>query len=837
MKAVILAGGYGTRLHPLTEALPKPLVPLLGKPVLLHILDLLARHGIREACVTAGFQADLLEEALTHTSFPSLRICREERPLGTAGGVRNAARLLSPGRDEPLLVISGDAMCDLDLSAAMRFHAGSAAAATILAARVDDPREYGLLCADDTGRLLSFAEKPSYAGCLSDLANTGIYLLSSEALSRIPEGRPCDFAADLFPALLRLGLPLMAFEAPGYWRDIGDLHSYLACQWDMLDRKVSFHTADSRCPEGIFAAPPPAGEYTLRPPVRIGRDVRIGSGAVIGPYCILGDHTEIGAGACLVRSCIGDGARIGAHASLCEAVLGPGAFAGEGARLLPSCAVGPGAVIGREAIVAEGIRVAGGRRVEDGVLVQEDLATGRAHTLVLGEDGFLGNTDTELTPEVCLRIGRGLAALPPDAASLHAPVIAVGHGAKPSSSALACAVTAGILSAGGRVFSFGQCLESQFEFCLSKSEADYGVFVNAGRFAGIRITGRSGLPLSRRQERVLESAANRRPLPDRPSLPSAACPMENLSQLYLYEILRQCGASLDRIPVRVRSSSPEARRLLEEALSLLGCPDPDRQPPEDVFLIRLAADGRSAALARGNTLLPPERLLAAACLTEFFRHRSVALPASAPRCLDRLAGEFGVSLLRYREEGAEGPEPSRSPDPAAAPDAAGGPHLPKAADAGSDARRLAAQQTFLRDGLLMSVRVLSFLAETGMSLEELDARLPRFQLQSRLIPLSASGTPARAGQILSRLRAAVGGTQAETAEGLEIAFGEARAVIRPLKTGGALLLRAECTAAETAEALCDRMEDLIRAALLPAQAHRRGAAGTAPVSHGHPARD
>ena len=138
-------------------------------------------------------------------------------------------------------------------------------------------------------------------------------------------------------------------------------------------------------------------------------------------------------------------------------------------------------------------------------------------------------------------------------------------------------------------------------------------------------------------------------------------------------------------------------------------------------------------------------------------------------------------------------------------------------DASSAARQLAAQQPFLRDGLLMSVRVLSFLAETGMSLEELDARLPRFQLQSRLLPLSVAGMTARTGQILSRLRAAVGGTQSETAEGLELTFGEARAVVRPLKTGGALLLRAEGGTDETAEALCDRMEDLIRQSLPPAE--------------------
>lgn len=781
MKAVILAGGRGTRLHPLTSRLPKPLVPLLGKPAIRHILDLLREHGVEEAVVTTGFRARMLEEALEDVEAPLLHFSREKTPLGTAGGVRNAVRLLAPEPGEPLLVISGDAMCDFDLTAAGEFHRTSGAAVTLLGYRVVDPREYGLICADETGRVLSFVEKPSYAGCVSDLANTGIYLLSPEALEQIPEDRPSDFARDIFPALLAQGKPLFAWEAEGYWRDIGDVGSYLACQEDMLAGRVRFRLDSRREGENWLSGDLPAGEYELRPPVCIGRNVTIGRGAVLGPGCVLGDHVRIGAGARVDRSVVGDGVFVGDRAGLEQALICPGALLEEDSTVEPLGVVGANAIVRRDAVIGAGVRVWAERMVDEGVNLRQDLRSGAARELIIGEDGFSGGVDGELTPEACLHIGMSVAGLPVEGAEGSPPAVGVGWGAKGASGALASAVTAGILAAGGNAWSFGECLESQFDFCLSKSRADYGVFIDAGYMARVRVAGPAGLPLCREQERQLEQAVNhrgyRRAVPEETG---GIVRMEHLARLYPHEIIRQCSAPLGSLRLQVRSVSRRARTTLEEVLRQLSC----RVEPngEEGLAVLLAADGRTAELRCGRTVLPPERMLAAACLTELSRGKPVSLPVTAPRTIDLLGEWYEAPVLRYRESG----------------------------EGDGEARALAARQPFLRDGLLMTVRVLSFLAAREMTLSELDRLLPDFRVGSRLVPLSAPGM--RPGHLLGRLRAAYGGVPLGGMEGLELQSGEARALVRPLKTGKGLVILTESYQSETAAELCDRFEALVRRA-------------------------
>ncbi|MDR1927461.1 MAG: NDP-sugar synthase, partial [Oscillospiraceae bacterium] len=357
MKAVIMAGGEGSRLRPLTCNLPKPLARLCGKPVLEYIFDLLIRHGFSEATLTLGYLADMVKEQYRQGAYRQLNLhfVTEEQPLGTAGGVALAAR----GWEESFLVISGDAMCDVDLSRVKHAHESAGAAVTVVATEVEDPREYGLLQTDETGRVLRFIEKPAWGQATTNLANTGIYFVRPDCLELIPEGRPFDFAQDLFPLLLERGEKIVCCKSENYWCDIGDLGAYLRCQRDILERRVQCALpAAAREMPGIFLRGAlPQGEYQLIPPVYIGEEVEIAAGAVVGPHTVLDDGCLVGEGARLRGSLLLQNAAVSAQASLTGAILCSGAAARRGASLFEGSAVGSGAIIGSGASLRPGVAV------------------------------------------------------------------------------------------------------------------------------------------------------------------------------------------------------------------------------------------------------------------------------------------------------------------------------------------------------------------------------------------------------------------------------------------------------------------------------------------------
>lgn len=253
VKAVILAGGEGTRLKCITGERPKPLVPLLGRSVMEHLLLLLRRNGFTEVCAALRYRAEDIVAAFGDGSALGLSLCyRIERDqLGTAGAVRNCRDFFG---GEDFLLISGDAACDLDLAALYRRHRESGAAATIALRREPLPLRFGLAVTDAEGRVRSFIEKPDWSRVVSDRVNTGIYVLSPRAMAQVPPGEAFDFAKDLFPLLLRRGEKLLGVELEGYWRDIGTPLSYYQCCVDALEGRLRIEI-----PEGFRPAEGGAG--------------------------------------------------------------------------------------------------------------------------------------------------------------------------------------------------------------------------------------------------------------------------------------------------------------------------------------------------------------------------------------------------------------------------------------------------------------------------------------------------------------------------------------------------------------------------------------------------
>ena len=237
MRAVLMAGGSGTRLRPLTCDLPKPMVPVMNRPIAEHIINLLKRNGVDEVIATLYYLPDIMRDYFQDGSDFGIRMTyavEEDQPLGTAGCVKNIAELL----DETFIVISGDGITDFDLQEAIRFHKSKGSKATLVLAHVPNPVEFGVVITDPENRIKRFLEKPSTSEIFSDTVNTGTYILEPEVLDYLPPNQETDFSKDLFPLLLDKGEPMFGYVADGYWCDVGHLDAYREAQYDALDKKV-----------------------------------------------------------------------------------------------------------------------------------------------------------------------------------------------------------------------------------------------------------------------------------------------------------------------------------------------------------------------------------------------------------------------------------------------------------------------------------------------------------------------------------------------------------------------------------------------------------------------
>lgn len=342
MKAIILAGGKGTRLRPLTTHLPKPMVPLLNRPCMEYSIKLLKKHGITDIGVTIQYLGDEIKDYFGDGSKwgVSIQYFEETMPLGTAGGVKNAEGFL----DERFLVISGDALTDFDLTRAIRFHEEKQAMVTMLMKEVDDPTEYGVIMSDEAGRISRFLEKPSWNQVFSNTVNTGIYILEPEIFSCYERNVVFDFSKDLFPLLLESDKPLYGINLDGYWSDIGSLQAYRNTQFDMLDGKVKVELQAQEITPGIFAETDITIENgaELEGPVYIGTNSVISSQVKLGSYTIIGSHNWLQRGAVIQESILWDHNIIGRKAELTGSIINHLCRIGE------EVLIGKGAVIGNE---------------------------------------------------------------------------------------------------------------------------------------------------------------------------------------------------------------------------------------------------------------------------------------------------------------------------------------------------------------------------------------------------------------------------------------------------------------------------------------------------------
>jgi mannose-1-phosphate guanylyltransferase/phosphomannomutase len=411
MKAVVMAGGEGTRLRPLTSNQPKPMVPIVGKPCIEHIVELLRDHGLTNVVITLAFLPQAIRSYFGDGSSLGVDIeySVEESPLGTAGSVRLATQGLR--LDETFLVISGDALCDIDLSALIEFHKEKRAAVTIGLKSVENPLEFGIVVTDEDGRVERFLEKPSWGQVFSDTINTGIYVIEPEVMRHVPTDRPYDFSKELFPLLLEMGRPIYGYVCEGYWQDIGNLDQFRQANFDALDEKLRLKIPGIKLRGDVWI-----GEGVeiddvdgVEGPAFVGDYCRIAPDAAVAPYTVLATGVTLRERARVSRSIVDAGTYIGRSAMIEGAILGRNCDVRSHARVHEGVAIGDQVRLGEQSVVYPGVRIYPYKEVEYGAQLHESLIwESRASTRLFDKDGVTGLVNVDLTPETAVRLGAAL---------------------------------------------------------------------------------------------------------------------------------------------------------------------------------------------------------------------------------------------------------------------------------------------------------------------------------------------------------------------------------------------------------------------------------------------
>src|SRR5487761_592439 len=505
MKAVVMAGGEGSRLRPLTVSRPKPMAPIVGRPVMEHILYLLKSHGITEVVVTVQYMASAIEDYFGDGSSLGMKIAysREETPLGTAGSVKNAEELLQ----EPFLVISGDAMTDYNLTEINKYHQEKKAMATLTLAHVHNPLEYGVIITNEEGHITQFLEKPSWGEVFSDTINTGIYVLDPKIFAYFEKNKPFDFSQELFPMMLAKGDPIYGYVAEGYWCDVGNLAEYMRANADILQGQVKLPIPGEDIgggiwvEEGVEIAP----SAQIFGPVYIGQNARIRDGVIIhgpsciGHYTILDDHAQID------RSVVWNNSYIGERAELRGALVGASTSVKSRAVMFEGAVIGDHSVINENAIVQPGVKIWPNKEIETGAVITSSIIWGSAGRRALfGRYGVTGLVNVDITPDFAARLGAAYGA-----ALSRGATVCVNRDAHKTPRMIKRAVISGLPSAGINVYDLEDVPLPVARYYVRSTDAAGGVHIRLSpydpRVLDVKFFDQNGQDISKNAERKIEN--------------------------------------------------------------------------------------------------------------------------------------------------------------------------------------------------------------------------------------------------------------------------------------------------------------------------------------------
>ncbi len=780
-----MAGGEGTRLRPMTANQPKPLLPVVNRPIMEHVLRLLKRHGFDETVVTVQFLASLVrtyfgdgEELGMHLSYAT-----EETPLGTAGSVRNASSAL---HDDAFLVISGDALTDIDLGELVRAHRSAGALVTACLTRVPDPLEFGIVIQTDDGRIERFLEKPTWGQVFSDTVNTGIYVMEPEVFAHVEPGRPVDWSGDVFPALLARGAPLYGHVAEGYWEDIGSLDSYIRAQGDVLHRRVDVEVDGFEVAPGVWVGEGAVidPEARLTGPLCIGKHVKVEAGAQLRPLTVLGDNVVVKGGAVLERAVVHDNVFVGPQVGLRGCVLGKNTDVMRAARIEEGAVVGDECVVEEEAYLANGVKVYPFKTIEAGAVVHTSVIwESRGSSSLFGHRGVSGLVNVEITPESVVRLASAYATTLPKGST-----VITARDASRAARALKRAVISALTSSAIDVHDLEVAPLPVTRFQTRETSACGGVVLRTtpGDPESIDIVflDADGADLSPGRQRALERVVSRQEF--RRAFPGEIAELTFPSrtvETYVQELLRTIdvrGLEGAGMKVVLDTAGGAVALVLPSLLGRLGVEvltvnnslsetassdtvvdrmrDLERlgelvSSSRAAFGVRFDHVGERLSLIdeRGRAISDDRALLVLLDLVAAERRGGrIALPVTTTRVAEQVTRFHGTEVLWTSTSPDDLTRAAAGPGVVFGGDGRGGFVLPEFSAA--------------LDGIAAFVRLLGLVARTRLTLSQIDARIPQAHLVRRSVP-----TPwAVKGAVMRTVVAAAGDREVDTTDGVRV---------------------------------------------------------------------
>ena len=793
MKAVVMAGGEGSRLRPLTIGRPKPMVPMVSKPVMGHILDLLKRHGITEVVVTLHFMPEVIQGYFGDGSSMGMDIqyAIEEVPLGTAGSVKNAQKYL----DEPFIIISGDAVTDLDLQKIINFHEGKKAEATLTLYRVANPLEYGVIITDADGRITQFLEKPSWGEVISDTVNTGIYVIDPAVLDMIEEGVPTDWSKDVFPKMLEDGRPLYGYVAEGNWTDVGDILEYMRATGDVLHHRVHTEEPGEHIGGDVWVGPGVeiAPDAQLYGPIFLGDEVKVKGGVIIHGPTVIRDNTIVDNRAHIDRSIIWRNSYIGEGAEIRGAIVGRQCTIKSRAVLFEGVVLGDNSIVGEGAVIHANVKIWPEKEIEPGATVKTSIIWGaRGRRVLFGRFGVTGVVNVDLTPEFAAKMGAAFGA-----ALEKGSTVTINRDPHRSPRMIKRAVISGLPSAGIHAQDLRSMPIPVARYYTKVTNASGGVHVRLSPFdrrvVDIRFFDGEGRNLSKNAERGIERVFFREDfrrayLDEIGTIEYAprvtetyvegflgSVNVEAIRQAkfrivvdYAYaptaEVLPQILTALDVevVPLaahvegeKMSLSHQEFEKELRELTLITGVLDAH-------FGVRLDVGGEKAFLVNGRGEYVPEMVAAAAMASLALQAHpggTIVVPVHLPTLFEKVAAEQGGQVLRCKMDTHDLMNMSAREGVIMAADGMGNYIFPRFQAA--------------IDGLMASVKLLEFLATQNTSLADVIDRLPAFHLSHQEVacPWEAKG------MVMRLLNQQYKDRRADLIDGIKILLGEGEWVL------------------------------------------------------------
>ncbi|MDR3707939.1 MAG: sugar phosphate nucleotidyltransferase [Capsulimonadaceae bacterium] len=506
MKAVVMAGGEGTRLRPLTSNRPKPLVPILNKPCMQHSIELLKRYGIDEIIVTLYYLADEIQGFFGDGSDLGVKLhyTIEDTPLGTAGSVKQAHDIL---KDDTFIIVSGDALTDINVEKALEYHRQKKSLATLVLQHVENPLEFGVVITDDDGQVRRFLEKPSWGEVFSDTVNTGMYIIEPEILDYMEPNVNYDWSQDIFPTLLREGRPMYGYVMDEYWTDVGSLQQYRQAQYEMLQGRTTLPIEGHHEGKDIYV-----GENTridpsaqITGPVLIGKNCTIKSGAHIGPETVIGDNCLIEEGATLQKAIVWDSNYIGQNTRLNGCTVCFRCTIKNDVNIQEGAVVGDRCHIENGASIRPLIKLWPDKVIEAGSMVTMSLIWGsRWQGSLFNTLGVSGIANVEMTPDFATKLGASYGAFLKKGASVLSS-----RDATPVCRMIKRGLVAGLVSVGVNILDNQEMPVPITRHSIRANNAVGGIHVrlapDSPNVALIEIFDKSGINISSNQQRKIES--------------------------------------------------------------------------------------------------------------------------------------------------------------------------------------------------------------------------------------------------------------------------------------------------------------------------------------------